>query len=123
MKAYHPTIILDYVPGGCTGVVQPCDIGIQRPFKLSTKWSYHEDIVNEFLRQIENGEDISIDDRLAIHRNRSVCWLWNAYQAVNKKELVKKVSRSSSFHVLTDSNAIRHLNSAKSEDGTCLMNP
>jgi hypothetical protein len=37
MKGNHPTIIVDFVPGGCTGVHQPCDVGIQRPFKLSTK--------------------------------------------------------------------------------------
>ena len=24
----HPTIILDYMPGGCTGDAQPCDVGI-----------------------------------------------------------------------------------------------
>jgi hypothetical protein len=29
MKEYHPWIILDFVPGGCTGVHQPCDVGIQ----------------------------------------------------------------------------------------------
>jgi hypothetical protein len=28
MRTHHPTIILDYVPGGCTGVHQPCDVGI-----------------------------------------------------------------------------------------------
>jgi hypothetical protein len=37
MRTHHPTIILDYVPGGCTGVLQPCDVGIQRPLKLSIK--------------------------------------------------------------------------------------
>jgi hypothetical protein len=39
MKANHPNIILDYIPGGCTGIAQPCDVGIQRPFKLSVKRS------------------------------------------------------------------------------------
>jgi hypothetical protein len=29
MSAKHPTIIVDFVPGGCTGVAQPCDVGIQ----------------------------------------------------------------------------------------------
>jgi hypothetical protein len=29
LRANHPTIILDYVPGGCTGVWQACDVGIQ----------------------------------------------------------------------------------------------
>jgi hypothetical protein len=54
MKQNHPNIILDYVPGGCTGVHQPCDVGIQRPFKLSAKRSYHEDIVDKMFSQLEN---------------------------------------------------------------------
>lgn len=29
MSTNHPNILLDYVPGGCTGVAQPCDVGIQ----------------------------------------------------------------------------------------------
>ncbi|KIK33737.1 hypothetical protein CY34DRAFT_99092, partial [Suillus luteus UH-Slu-Lm8-n1] len=33
MKNKHPTIILNYVPGGCMGLFQPCDVGIQHIFK------------------------------------------------------------------------------------------
>ncbi|KAG2055889.1 hypothetical protein BDR06DRAFT_981632 [Suillus hirtellus] len=29
MKIHHPTIGLHYVPGGCTGLFQPCHVGIQ----------------------------------------------------------------------------------------------
>jgi hypothetical protein len=29
MKTNHPNIILDFVPGGCTGLWQACDVGIQ----------------------------------------------------------------------------------------------
>jgi len=68
----HPTIILDYIPGGCTGLAQPCDVGIQRPFKLSIKRSYHEDIVNEVLKQIDSGELVtSLDNRIKTLRDRS----------------------------------------------------
>jgi hypothetical protein len=35
MRTNHPIIILDFVPGGCTSIAQPCDVGIQRLFKLS----------------------------------------------------------------------------------------
>ena len=85
----HPTIILDYVPGGCTGDAQPCDVGIQRPFKLS----YHEDIVNEVLHHLDSGRPLtSLDTRMPTLRDHSPRWLWNAYQAINKPELVKKVS-------------------------------
>ena len=53
----HPTIILNFVPGGCTGLHQPYDIGIQQPFKLSLKCSYHEDVVTNILVQFEDQEE------------------------------------------------------------------
>ena len=37
MKGNHQMIIIEYVPGGCTCIHQPCDVGIQCPFKSSTK--------------------------------------------------------------------------------------
>jgi DDE superfamily endonuclease len=95
MRNNHPTIIVDFVPGGCTGVAQPCDVGIQRPLKLSMKKTYHEDIVSEVLQQIEaKSEVISIDSRVGTLRDRSMRWIWNAYKAINNKTLVKKVSAS-----------------------------
>jgi hypothetical protein len=54
MGQTHPNIILDFIPGGCTSVAQPCDVGIQRPFKLSIKRSYHEDVVSEVMWQLES---------------------------------------------------------------------
>ncbi|KAF9227641.1 hypothetical protein BS17DRAFT_856294 [Gyrodon lividus] len=29
MKELPPTIVLQFVPGGCTSILQPCDVGIQ----------------------------------------------------------------------------------------------
>ena len=92
MRNHHPNIVIDFVPGGCTGVHQPCDVGIQRPLKLSLRRSYHEDIVNEVFLQVEKGVALMIDDRIGVLHNRSVRWLWNAYQTVNEKQLVQKVS-------------------------------
>ncbi|HEV7738636.1 MAG TPA: hypothetical protein VGO47_14845 [Chlamydiales bacterium] len=51
MREHHPSIIVLFVPANCTGVFQPCDVGIQRPLKLSIKRSSHEDVV----REISNG--------------------------------------------------------------------
>ena len=39
IKKTHPTIIISYIPGGCTGVWQPLDVGIQRVLKQSMKRS------------------------------------------------------------------------------------
>ena len=37
MKKTHPTIIVIFIPGRCTGVWQPLDVGIQRVLKQSIK--------------------------------------------------------------------------------------
>lgn len=63
IKKEHPTILLDYVPGGCTSVQQPCDVGIQRPLKLSIRQSYHEDIVKEMREKLDKTGGIKwVDD-------------------------------------------------------------
>ena len=99
MKEMHPTIMIDFVPGGCTGVAQPCDVGIQRLFKHSIKCSYHEDIVSKILSQLENtkADLVTLDTHLGVLRDQSTRWLWNAYQAVNNKALVKKVLKRNPF--------------------------
>ncbi|KAF4617264.1 hypothetical protein D9613_005664 [Agrocybe pediades] len=91
MKKNYPNIILDYVPGGCTGLYQPCDVGIQRPFKQSVVRSYHESVVQEMITHFEENNEIpAYDKRIATLRNRSVTWLWNAYRTINKPELVTR---------------------------------
>jgi hypothetical protein len=92
MHVNHLNVVIDFMPGGCTGVHQPCDVGIQRPLKLSTRKSYHEDIVNDFLKELDQGKPmLSLNDSLGVIRDQSVRWMWNAYRALNNKELVKKV--------------------------------
>ena len=93
MRENHPTILVDFVPGGCTGIAQPCDVGIQRLFKHVTNHAFLEDVVSSTLAQIDQqNEKIVFDDHLPVLRNASVRWLWLAYQALNKVEIVQKVS-------------------------------
>jgi len=91
MHANHPTIIIYYILDGCTGVHQPCNVGIQQLLKLSIRKSYHEDVVEEFVGQLEKGITPNLDDRLETLRNRSVRWMQNVFNAINDQELVKKV--------------------------------
>jgi hypothetical protein len=94
MQDNHPSITIVFVPGGCTGVAQPCDVGMQRPFKHVTNQAFLDDIVKTTLTQIDsNAETINIDDHLGTLRDASVGWLWKAYEALNKKEIVQKVSQ------------------------------
>ncbi|KAF8219543.1 hypothetical protein L208DRAFT_1549314, partial [Tricholoma matsutake] len=89
MHENHPNI-LDYVPGSCTGVHQPCDVGIQWPLKLLIRKSYHKDIVSEFLSALNAGDTPILKDTLRVLRDCSIWWMWNAYQVLQNKGLIKK---------------------------------
>jgi len=67
MKKAHLNIIIHYVPAGCTGVFQPCDVGIQRIMKHSLKRSCHCDVVDEILVQVDEGKtDITVDKTIGV---------------------------------------------------------
>ncbi len=54
--------------------------------------SYHEDIVDELLTELNNGNSTpNLKETLGVLRDHSVRWMWNAYQALSNKEVVKKV--------------------------------
>jgi hypothetical protein len=92
MKKNHPTIIVIFVPGGCTGVFQPLDVGIQRILKLSMKRSAHRDIVDEVCAQIDAGvTDFKVDTSLGTLRNRSMGWVVNAICDIKHEHLILKV--------------------------------
>ncbi|EKM82903.1 hypothetical protein AGABI1DRAFT_125369 [Agaricus bisporus var. burnettii JB137-S8] len=91
MRTHHPNIIIIFVPGGCTGLWQPLDVGIQRVLKLSLRRSAHRNIVHEVSQQIQSGvENIHIDTTLPTLRDRSVQWIMNVIQDIDDKELILK---------------------------------
>ena len=90
----YPWIRYLFIPGGCTGVAQPCDVGLQRLIKLEIKRRQHADIVEETLALLRDGtppSELKLDTRIGTLRNRSINWLVHAYNAVNKPDIVKKV--------------------------------
>lgn len=98
MRSNYPWILLQYVPGGCTGLFQACDVGMQRILKLGIKRACHADIVNETLGHLANGstgEGIVLDKTIGTLRDRSVRWILAGFDAVNNPDLVLKVRRSS----------------------------
>ena len=108
MKISHPTIIISFVPGNCTGVWQPLDVGIQRVLKQSMKRSAHKDIVIETMTHLDSGAPSStfkLDTSLGTLRDRSVAWILNAYHDINKEELIMKVCRLTFYceHIQTES--------------------
>jgi hypothetical protein len=96
MRAKYPWIRIHYVPANCTGLFQPCDVGIQRILKLAIRRSALKDIVDDTMRQLNAGIEPSkvvFERKLPIVRNRSVGWLVSGYEAINKREIVEKVSK------------------------------
>lgn len=109
MWSTHPFIIVIFVPAGCTGLLQPCDVGIQLPVKHSIKRSAHEDVVNEVLKQLEAGNTaakVTIDTKIKVLRDCTVNWLWKVHMAVNKPEIVKKVRLRYPMGVYFEANRI-----------------
>ena len=83
IKATHPMIIVLYVPAGCTGLFQPCDVGLQRLFKHSVKQSASQFFVDYVQRERINGtapEDIRLPTKLGLLRNATPVWIMNAIQ-------------------------------------------
>ena len=94
MHNTYPWIRIHYIPANCTGLFQPCDVGIQRILKLAIKRSALQDIINDTMEQLGHGTEpskVTFEKRLGIVRDRSIRWLVNGYEAINKPELVKKV--------------------------------
>jgi DDE superfamily endonuclease len=98
MKKSHPTIIIIFIPGGCTGLWQPLDVGIQRVLKQSIKRSAHQDIVAEVSSHLTSGHPLSelvLDTRIGTLRDRSLGWIVNAMKDINDKKLIENASN---FH-------------------------
>lgn len=86
MMNYYPWILLNYLPGGCTGLGQPCDVGIQRPLKHAIRRAAHKHVVDETFQKLRQGEkasDIKLDKSIKVLRDRSVEWLVKGYEAIN----------------------------------------
>jgi len=94
MSATFPWIRIHFVPANCTGLFQPCDVGIQRLLKLAVRRSALKDIVDHTMSQLGSGvtpSQITFEKGLPVIRNRSVQWLVNGYEAINHLEIVQKV--------------------------------
>jgi len=60
MWTTYPWIRIHYVPANCTGLFQPCDVGIQRVLKLAIKHTALQDIINDTTEQLACGVDPSM---------------------------------------------------------------
>ncbi|QRV96744.1 Ulp1 protease family, carboxy-terminal catalytic domain protein [Ceratobasidium sp. AG-Ba] len=96
MATNYPWIKILYVPGGCTGLFQACDVGLQRILKLAIRHAAHSDVVAETLAALSDGtapEDVVNNQTRPTLRNRSIDWLLRGFHAINQPEIVKKAFR------------------------------
>ena len=92
MKKNHPHIFILFVPGGCTSLFQPLDVGIQRVLKHSMRCSAHRDLVQEASALLESDLDtFQLDTTIGTLRDRSLGWIVKAMHDISDKTLVKKV--------------------------------
>jgi hypothetical protein len=94
MRSEYPWITLEFVPGGCTGLWQPCDVGIQRLLKHAIKQHQHQDVVTETLGQLQSGlapDQIKFDTSIGCLRDRAVSWLVSTWKKLNKRDIVQQV--------------------------------
>jgi hypothetical protein len=94
MSEHYPWIILDYVPAGCTGLFQPCDVGMQRVMKQAIIRAQSADLIEEVSGEISKGikaSQMRIDITVPTLRDRSVGWLVKAHELTNSVPLVKAV--------------------------------
>lgn len=85
MRENHPTILLIYVPAGCTGDFQPCDTGGQRPMKHAIRRAQLADTIEESMKQLESGvppERIKASTSLPELRNRTPGWIEKGHRAL-----------------------------------------
>lgn len=85
-----PRIIILFVPGGCTGILQPCDVGMNRVLKQALRRAAHADVVDETMAQLDDGrqpESVKLDTTLGVLRDRSVHWMVRAFEACNNEAL------------------------------------
>jgi hypothetical protein len=97
MHNSYPWILIRYIPGGCTGIFQPCDVGIQRILKHAMKKTALSHIVKETVAHLDDNEDpetILLTKSIGVLRNRLVEWLVNGFETINKPKIVKKVCGS-----------------------------
>ncbi|KAF8609641.1 hypothetical protein BDV93DRAFT_432127 [Ceratobasidium sp. AG-I] len=82
LKTTYPCLILLFIPGGCTGVAQPCDTNVNRILKHLIKSSCVEYLAQETQAQLKRGvkpADVFIDTTVGTLRNASTAWILSAW--------------------------------------------
>ncbi|KAF5363151.1 hypothetical protein D9758_008366 [Tetrapyrgos nigripes] len=89
MAENHPNIIIVYMPGNCTGIFQPADVGLQHVLKHQLKQELFQHLVEQQRVQIKAGiklEDASFNTKLGPLRDGTVGALVKAWEKSETKQ-------------------------------------
>jgi hypothetical protein len=98
MQTNYPWITVLYIPGGCTGIFQPCDVRIQQALKHAMRRTALAHVVKETEEELASGADpasIVLSKGIGVLRDWCVEWMVNGYNTINNPCLVKKVRERS----------------------------
>jgi hypothetical protein len=93
-----PYIILIFVPGGCTGLLQPADVGLQRVAKHILKQDSLDFLVDVFKTQTSTGvapRDVKFPSGLPVLRDatvRGLVKMYDFFQTAEGRKIVQQVS-------------------------------
>jgi hypothetical protein len=73
----HPNILIDSMPGSCTGVAQPWMLVYSGSSSILLISAFLRILWRQYL-QVDNGEGVTFDDRLPMLQNTNIWWLWKA---------------------------------------------
>ncbi|KAG8921912.1 hypothetical protein FRC01_014745, partial [Tulasnella sp. 417] len=93
IRKEYPWIIVQYCPGGCTSLFQPCDAAINRVAKEAIKRAALAEIVKETTYLLAKGTPaaaVVLDKTIGTLRDRTPSWLLAAWKAIDKSDLVLK---------------------------------
>ena len=85
MSVEYPRIHLVFVPGGCTGEIQPCDVFIQRPFKHALLTQFSQWAAQQVLNELAKGTcaiDVKLDFAIGSVRDQSCAWILVAWSKI-----------------------------------------
>lgn len=129
MKVHYPNVFVIYVPGGCTGLFQPLDVGFQRLHKHAIKRLAHADLIDEAREKLSVTRDpksVIFETSVKVFKRRSVAWVVKSHKQLDDILVIKKVSLNALIplnQALTLHDIYRLGRCAEPASSICLLNP
>jgi len=87
LKDTYTWLIVIFVPAGCTGIFQPCDLGLQRVYKHHICLVASNYFISMVRSQIEEGicpEEVKLSTALPPLRNATAAWVLHSINHLNE---------------------------------------